>query len=283
MCGSSSTTRMLSGFDSPAGTGAASVRAARAPIGSSSVNVAPAPGRVSRVMRPPCSFMMPWQMESPSPVPSPSRLVVKNGSKTRAASSSVIPGPESVTLTAMLSPTRRAVIQIRPDGASLAIAWHALLITFTNTCLIWFAFTSTSGSPGSTSTVASTLCAKLIAQQGESRVQERPNRLSGALPLLAAREGEQVLDDRRGPLGLLADDLKRLLERGRDVARLGEEVAEAHDGGQGRSEEHTSELQSQSNLVCRLLLEKKKTNMQLASEKSSSELEPQDNISCRLT
>src|SRR2546430_12362369 len=29
-----------------------------------------------------------------------------------------------------------------------------------------------------------------------------------------------------------------------------------------RSEEHTSELQSQSNLVCRLLLEKKKTKMQ---------------------
>src|SRR2546430_7194669 len=34
------------------------------------------------------------------------------------------------------------------------------------------------------------------------------------------------------------------------------------DGTQarGRSEEHTSELQSQSNLVCRLLLEKKKAN-----------------------
>src|SRR2546430_13542833 len=30
-------------------------------------------------------------------------------------------------------------------------------------------------------------------------------------------------------------------------------------GPRGRSEEHTSELQSQSNLVCRLLLEKKKT------------------------
>src|SRR2546430_8477608 len=29
------------------------------------------------------------------------------------------------------------------------------------------------------------------------------------------------------------------------------------DGSHGRSEEHTSELQSQSNLVCRLLLEKK--------------------------
>src|SRR5688572_32509223 len=31
---------------------------------------------------------------------------------------------------------------------------------------------------------------------------------------------------------------------------------------QPRSEEHTSELQSQSNLVCRLLLEKKKKNTQ---------------------
>src|SRR2546430_5254250 len=33
------------------------------------------------------------------------------------------------------------------------------------------------------------------------------------------------------------------------------------DDGEPRSEEHTSELQSQSNLVCRLLLEKKKTSM----------------------
>src|SRR5690349_8026482 len=31
-----------------------------------------------------------------------------------------------------------------------------------------------------------------------------------------------------------------------------------HDGGLARSEEHTSELQSRRDLVCRLLLEKKK-------------------------
>src|SRR2546427_6975394 len=37
-------------------------------------------------------------------------------------------------------------------------------------------------------------------------------------------------------------------------ARLSHALAES------RSEEHTSELQSQSNLVCRLLLEKKKKN-----------------------
>src|SRR5438270_5920570 len=33
-------------------------------------------------------------------------------------------------------------------------------------------------------------------------------------------------------------------------------------GHRGRSEEHTSELQSQSNLVCSLLLEKKKQHIQ---------------------
>src|SRR3989440_3134530 len=33
---------------------------------------------------------------------------------------------------------------------------------------------------------------------------------------------------------------------------------DAPDGGAARSEEHTSELQSRSDLVCRLLLEKKK-------------------------
>src|SRR2546430_7025512 len=37
-----------------------------------------------------------------------------------------------------------------------------------------------------------------------------------------------------------------------------------------RSEEHTSELQSQSNLVCRLLLEKKKLQSIMCSQSTSS-------------
>src|SRR2546430_10608707 len=37
-----------------------------------------------------------------------------------------------------------------------------------------------------------------------------------------------------------------------------ERIGRARRSAVGRSEEHTSELQSQSNLVCRLLLEKKK-------------------------
>src|SRR2546430_5833831 len=40
-----------------------------------------------------------------------------------------------------------------------------------------------------------------------------------------------------------------------------ETVGDSFESGRlSRSEEHTSELQSQSNLVCRLLLEKKKTD-----------------------
>src|SRR2546427_5236351 len=41
-----------------------------------------------------------------------------------------------------------------------------------------------------------------------------------------------------------------------------DDIEEVGDIGTQRSEEHTSELQSQSNLVCRLLLEKKKKKQQ---------------------
>src|SRR2546430_6514525 len=56
--------------------------------------------------------------------------------------------------------------------------------------------------------------------------------------------------------GLVALDemVERLAEDHGNARRL----AEGLSGLPGRSEEHTSELQSQSNLVCRLLLEKKK-------------------------
>src|SRR5256885_3924152 len=43
--------------------------------------------------------------------------------------------------------------------------------------------------------------------------------------------------------------------------------------GEGRSEEHTSELQSPCNLVCRLLLEKKKTDRTTAANTYNSRME----------
>src|SRR2546427_4585190 len=68
--------------------------------------------------------------------------------------------------------------------------------------------------------------------------------------------GERRRDDqcpRRRPRARSRADPRLWRHRGHVVA----------DGGRAsegpRSEEHTSELQSQSNLVCRLLLEKKKT------------------------
>src|SRR2546427_5416603 len=51
--------------------------------------------------------------------------------------------------------------------------------------------------------------------------------------------------------------------QGLDPSRMGGDGRAAPRGQLAhhrRSEEHTSELQSQSNLVCRLLLEKKKSN-----------------------
>src|SRR2546427_4017835 len=66
-------------------------------------------------------------------------------------------------------------------------------------------------------------------------------------------------------VGIARDAIEHLAAKGRH-AEVGKivivlvEEAESHARGriQSRSEEHTSELQSQSNLVCRLLLEKKK-------------------------
>src|SRR5699024_12642954 len=47
------------------------------------------------------------------------------------------------------------------------------------------------------------------------------------------------------------------------LTAAGQEVAEAVSRASSRSEEHTSELQSRFDLVCRLLLEKKKNHHQV--------------------
>src|SRR2546428_4308872 len=50
---------------------------------------------------------------------------------------------------------------------------------------------------------------------------------------------------------------RRMLDR----CGVGLALIRRRDSSTGRSEEHTSELQSRSDLVCRLLLEKKKKNI----------------------
>src|SRR2546430_7711148 len=61
--------------------------------------------------------------------------------------------------------------------------------------------------------------------------------------VVAGLEAHQIVFGERGDQALVAG------QRGQHLRRR---------TGNMRSEEHTSELQSQSNLVCRLLLEKKK-------------------------
>src|SRR2546430_7523533 len=57
------------------------------------------------------------------------------------------------------------------------------------------------------------------------------------------------------PLRQIQDNLRQLQTSAIEVGQMVRRVV-----SNMRSEEHTSELQSQSNLVCRLLLEKKKNN-----------------------
>src|SRR5437773_3831990 len=88
-----------------------------------------------------------------------------------------------------------------------------------------------------------------------------PNTLAlhDALPISVALAGGRELEDNVPP-----DDRQPLqLRRGRDCGEVG--TGDPHGrarscGVEVRSEEHTSELQSHHDLVCRLLLEKKKAS-----------------------
>src|SRR2546426_5933840 len=64
-------------------------------------------------------------------------------------------------------------------------------------------------------------------------------------------------------------------ERRGDVLALLDQRGSRRAGGEGRSEEHTSELQSPCNLVCRLLLEKKKKKKRRNSQPSATNRDTQ--------
>src|SRR5690606_41707069 len=75
-------------------------------------------------------------------------------------------------------------------------------------------------------------------------------------------DAEAAVDVHRAPVvvpGHSEDDLALGLADALQDLVLAELGMLRDDRAQGRSEEHTSELQSRENLVCRLLLEKKNT------------------------
>src|SRR5205823_13870799 len=67
--------------------------------GRRTTKVAPRPRALCSWMSPPWRATSECAMASPSPVPLPTALVVKNGSKMRSQSSGAIPGPLSLTST----------------------------------------------------------------------------------------------------------------------------------------------------------------------------------------
>src|SRR2546427_7812990 len=83
-----------------------------------------------------------------------------------------------------------------------------------------------------------------VILEGEGYTVETASNVSQALSAYRNHRADVVLTD----LSMPERDGLALLE---ELVKLDSEA---------RSEEHTSELQSQSNLVCRLLLEKKKKN-----------------------
>src|SRR3989442_9330912 len=85
--------------DQQEGCGQAQRQAAGSPSGSSTTNEAPPSSQFAARSTPPSSVTIPYDTESPRPLPSPGGLVVKNGSKIRGSASSGIPGPVSRTST----------------------------------------------------------------------------------------------------------------------------------------------------------------------------------------
>src|SRR3712207_7884915 len=77
------------------------------------------------------------------------------------------------------------------------------------------------------------------------------------------RSGALLLRDAGSPVDNRSvqqrEDLPRLIRAGRHIARTRRYIRDQAVEVEPRSEEHTSELQSRQYLVCRLLLEKKKT------------------------
>src|SRR5436309_11824793 len=84
--------------------------------------------------------------------------------------------------------------------------------------------------------------------------------LHDALPIFEIVEAllaSQPLGGTHSAFGETTAGFRVVAEINRVIRRIENNFMHAHDV---RSEEHTSELQSRENLVCRLLLEKKKNN-----------------------
>src|SRR3989441_13000045 len=133
-------------------------QAAGSPSGSSTMNEAPPSTQFSARSAPPSSVTMPYETDSPRPLPSPGGFVVKNGSKTLGSTSGAIPGPESRTSTqACRSDGQTRTVSTRCAGC-LAIPWCAFWTRLSSTCWCWFSSVHTNGHEGKSVTTRMLSC-----------------------------------------------------------------------------------------------------------------------------
>jgi hypothetical protein len=116
--------------------------------------VEPSAGRLSARISPPSDFTMPWQIERPSPEPTPTGFVVKNGSKMRGRFSGAMPVPVSFTSTTTRpSPPGRTESRISfSDGWPSGIACAAFTSRLRSTCPIRCGLAATGGTSATSTT-----------------------------------------------------------------------------------------------------------------------------------
>src|SRR5256884_4004504 len=122
-------------------------------------NVAPSPGVLTTEIAPPCSLTIPYVMDKPRPVPFPTSLVVKNGSKIRRSSPDGIPCPVSTNAISTAVEPTEAEMRIALRGESTT-ASRAFVNRLMNTCSSWMGLPTTTGSCGPRSSVTSISCSR---------------------------------------------------------------------------------------------------------------------------
>ena len=194
-----------------ASTRAASDRAAAA-AGRKNVTSVPRPGSLSIRSAPPAASAKPCAWLSPSPVPWPGGLVVKNGSKTRPSTSSGMPVPVSRSRTATNRPRS-------PGAASRSASFRAETASSPPCGMASRAFSATLSSANSNCAASTRIGQRPlfevevhldVAAQRRAEQVRRPAQVPGGVDHLGAgrqlaREGEQVPGQPGAALRRLAD------------------------------------------------------------------------------
>src|SRR5438552_3965648 len=147
-------------------------------------NVAPSPGVLTTEIVPPCSLTIPYVMDKPRPVPFPTSLVVKNGSKIRRSSPDGIPCPVSTNAISTAAELTEAEMRIALHGESTT-ASRAFVNRLMNTCSSWMGLPTTTASSGPRSSVTSISCSRSCSCTRDSArsitgLREIGSRLTGA-------------------------------------------------------------------------------------------------------